>query len=256
MSRVYVTGDCHADFHKFSTDCFPDQKELTKEDFVIVCGDFGGVWSDTNEERYWLNWLSRKRFTTLFVDGNHENFDRLNSDEFKVVDFHGGKAHQVRKNIFHLMRGNVYELCGKKFFAFGGASSHDIRDGILNPEDFEDFRELARTYNRLTSQGKLLRINHLSWWKEEMPSEEEMKFGLQTLKEHKNKVDFIVSHCCPQHIASVFSHGVYKPDELTSYFDKVAEKTKFSKWYFGHYHGDKAVSDKYIMLYHRIERIV
>lgn len=103
MGKVYITGDCHADFHKFSTDCFPEQKELTKEDFVIVCGDFGGVWSDTGEERYWLNWLSRKNFTTLFVDGNHENFDRLNSNEFKVVDFCGGKAQQIRKNIFHLI---------------------------------------------------------------------------------------------------------------------------------------------------------
>lgn len=256
MSRVYVTGDCHAEFHKFSTDRFPEQKELTKEDFVIICGDFGGVWSDTNEERWWLNWLSRKRFTTLFVDGNHENFDRLNSKEFKVVDFHGGKAHQIRKNIFHLMRGNVYDLCGKKFFAFGGASSHDIKDGILNLEDFADIKDLVKTYNKLTSQGKLLRINHLSWWKEEMPSEEEMQFGLQTLADNDNKVDFIVSHCCPQHVASVFSRGMYKPDALTSYFDTVADTTEFSKWFFGHYHGDKAVFDNFIMLYNQITRVV
>ena len=156
MSRVYVTGDCHAEFNKFSTDCFPEQKELSREDFVIICGDFGGVWTNTNEERWWLNWLNRKRFTTLFVDGNHENFDRLNGGEFKVVDFHGGKAHQIRKNIFHLIRGNVYDFCGKKFFAFGGASSHDIRDGILDLEDFSGLKELVKTYNKLTSQGKLL----------------------------------------------------------------------------------------------------
>lgn len=256
MGKVYITGDCHADFHKFSTDCFPEQKELTKGDFVIVCGDFGGVWSDTSEERYWLNWLSRKNFTTLFVDGNHENFDRLNSNEFKVVDFCGGKAQQIRKNIFHLIRGNIYNICDKKFFAFGGASSHDIRDGILDLKDFAGLKELVKTYNKLTSQGKLLRINHISWWKEEMPSSEEMEFGLKTLQEHKYNVDFIISHCCPQHIASLFSHGVYKPDELTSYFDKVAEKTKFSKWFFGHYHDDKAISDRYIMLYNQIVRIV
>lgn len=256
MGKVYITGDCHADFHKFSTDCFPEQKELTKEDFVIVCGDFGGVWSDTGEERYWLNWLSRKNFTTLFVDGNHENFDRLNSNEFKVVDFCGGKAQQIRKNIFHLIRGNVYDICDKKFFAFGGAGSHDIRDGILDLKDFASLKELVKTYNKLTGQGKLLRINHISWWKEEIPSSEEMEFGLKTLQEHKYNVDFIISHCCPQHIASLFSHGVYKPDELTSYFDKVAEKTKFSKWFFGHYHNDKAISDRYIMLYNQIVRVV
>ena len=160
------------------------------------------------------------------------------------------------ENIFHLIRGNVYDICDKKFFAFGGASSHDIRDGILDPKDFASLKELVKTYNKLTSQGKLLRINHISWWKEEIPSSKEMEFGLKTLQEHKYNVDFIISHCCPQHIASLFSHGVYKPDELTSYFDKVAEKTKFSKWFFGHYHNDKAISDRYIMLYNQIVRIV
>lgn len=255
MSRVYITGDCHARFNKFATDRFTEQKELTKDDFVIICGDFGGVWSDCPEERNWLNWLSRKRFTTLFVDGNHENFDRLNN-EFQTVEFHGGKAHQIRKNVFHLIRGNVYDICGKKFFAFGGASSHDIQDGILDPHDFSSLSDLAKTYNMLTRQGKMLRINHISWWKEEMPTEDEMEFGIKTLNEHNNEVDFVISHCCPQHIASVFSNGVYKADELTSYFDKIAEITKFTKWYFGHYHNDTAINDKYIMLYHNIERIV
>lgn len=33
---------------------------MTKDDFVIICGDFGGVWSEggeDNEERYLLKWL-------------------------------------------------------------------------------------------------------------------------------------------------------------------------------------------------------
>ena len=76
FNLVYVTGDTHAEFNKFSTKRFPEQKELTKEDFVIVCGDFG-VWHDCPEERYWFDWLSKKPFTLLFVDGNHENFERL-----------------------------------------------------------------------------------------------------------------------------------------------------------------------------------
>ena len=85
---IYVTGDCHARFGKFSVGGFPEQKEMTRDDFVIVCGDFGGVWSNTSEEVWWLDWLSDKPFTILFVDGNHENFDRLYGDEFEVVDFH------------------------------------------------------------------------------------------------------------------------------------------------------------------------
>ena len=45
---IWITGDCHSDFHRFSIDVFPEQKEMTKEDVVIICGDFGGVWYQEN----------------------------------------------------------------------------------------------------------------------------------------------------------------------------------------------------------------
>lgn len=226
---------------------------MTRDDFVIVCGDFG-LWHDNKTERWWLKWLEEKNFTILFVDGNHENFDRLYS-EFEVVDFHGGKAHKIRENIYHLMRGYVFDLCDKKFFAFGGASSHDIDDGILDRKDFQSDRELVNEYNRRTRRGEMLRINHISWWKEEMPSPEEMDFGLKTLNDNKNNIDFIVSHCAPSHVAASISAGTYKPDMLTNYFETISQTLNFKKWFFGHYHNDIAVDDKYILLYDQIIRI-
>lgn len=252
---IYITGDCHADWVRFSTDNFPEQKDMTRDDFVIVCGDFG-LWHEDATERWWFNWFEQKNFTLLFVDGNHENFDRLYSDEFEVVDFHGGKAHKIRENIYHLMRGYVFDLCGKKFFAFGGASSHDIDDGILEPSDYESDRELSRIYSRLTKQGKLVRINHISWWKEELPSQEEMDLGMQNLQANNNEVDFIISHCAPQRIASLFSNGIYKSDGLTMYFNEVMDKVRFKKWYFGHYHNDTQIMGDFIMTYRLITRIV
>ena len=42
---------------------------------------------------------------------------------------------------------------------------------------------------------KMFRINHKSWWKEELPSEEEMEEGIKNLKSHDQKVDYIVTHC-------------------------------------------------------------
>lgn len=252
---IYVTGDCHAEFRKFSTDNFPEQKEMTRDDFVIVCGDFG-IWHDTPEERYWLDWLSKKSFTLLFVDGNHENFDRLYGDEFPVVEFHGGKAHRIRDNVFHLMRGYVFDLCGKKFFAFGGASSHDIDDGILDENDFDDYKEFRNTINNWYNVGKMFRINHVSWWKQELPTREEMLFGLKTLEENENKVDFIISHCCTQKIASVFSRGCYQADDLTIYFNIIAGTVDFDKWFFGHYHDNQVIMSKFIMLYEQIVRCV
>ena len=252
---IYITGDCHADYTKFSTDNFPEQKEMTRDDFVIVCGDFG-IWHPDKTELWWHKWLSEKNFTMLFVDGNHENFDRLYGDEFEVVDFNGGKAHKICENVYHLMRGYVFDLCGRKFFAFGGASSHDIDDGILDRKDFKSNRELVDTYNKRTRRGERLRINHISWWKREMPSKEEMDFGLKTLSGVGNKVDFIVSHCCPQEVASLFSHGAYKADELTIYFNKIKDTVEFTKWFFGHYHNNKQIMSQFIMLYEQIVRVV
>lgn len=251
---IYVTGDCHADWERFSTSNFPEQKEMTRDDFVIVCGDFG-IWHDDQRERWWFKWFTEKNFTLLFVDGNHENFDRLYSNEFDVVDFHGGKAHRIRENIYHLMRGYVFELCEKKVFAFGGASSHDIQDGILDQKDYKTIRQLADDYNMRTRRGEMLRINHISWWQEELPSDEEMRRGWDSLRSVSNKVDFIVSHCCPQEIASLFSHGEYTPDKLTRYFNEIMHETDFTKWFFGHYHNNTQIMSKFIMLYEQIIRI-
>lgn len=251
---VFVTGDCHADFTKFNSKNFPEQKKLTHDDIVIVCGDFGGVWYDISEERYWLKWLNEKNFTTVFVDGNHENFDRLYSDEFPVVDFHCGKAHKIRENIYHLMRGYVFEFDGKKFFCFGGASSHDIKDGILDRADFDSDDAFMSTVKSWYDGCKSFRINHYSWWKQEMPTQDEMAFGLETLIKNHNTVDYIVSHCCPQEIASVC--GFRQPDALTRWFNMVAHTVQFDKWYFGHYHDDRQVMGKFVLLYDTIERII
>ena len=225
---------------------------MTRNDFVIILGDFGGIWSNTKEEKYWLDWLNDKPFTTLFVDGNHENFNML--DTFPVIDFHGGKAHKIRDNIYHLMRGYVFDICDKKFFAFGGASSHDIRDGILDPNDFVDMDDFRDTYRRWQKYGKMFRVRGVSWWNQEMPNDEEMERGRQSLKAVNNEVDFVISHCAPQEVASVM--GFTARDKLTWYFNQLLwDGLKFTKWLFGHYHTNKQIMSKFICLYEQIIRI-
>lgn len=125
---IFITGDTHGGFQRFSVDNFPQQKQMDRDDYVIITGDFGGVWDDSPKEAYWLKRLEEKPFTTLFADGNHENFDRLN--EFPVQQWHGGKVHCIRPHILHLMRGQIFEINGITFFTMGGASSHDIQDGV------------------------------------------------------------------------------------------------------------------------------
>ena len=142
---IYITGDIHADFSRFNEEKFPIQTEMTKDDYVIICGDFGGVWNYIVEgmyEKYWVDWLNERNFTTLFVDGNHENFERLY--RYPVEEWHGGKVHKIRESVIHLMRGEVFDIDNKKLFTFGGAKSHDINDGILSLDEEEKINEYRK----------------------------------------------------------------------------------------------------------------
>lgn len=252
---IYITGDTHADFSRFNTKNFPEQKKMTKDDIVIVLGDFGGIWYDCSKERYWLDWLGDKPFTLVFVDGNHENFDRL-YNEFPIIDFHGGKAHKIRDNIYHLMRGYIFDFEGKKFFAMGGASSHDIDDGILNPSDFANKNEFRNTYNQWVNQGRMFRVNHSSWWKEELPNVKEMLFGIKNLKENNYKVDYVLTHCPPKEVC--YWCGCYDTDRIILYFEELLKTgLSFQEWWSGHLHRDEYnIYRKYNIIYKDIIRIV
>ena len=249
---IYITGDCHAGFKRFSQKNFPEQKEMTKDDYVIIAGDFGGVWNkdqENKEETAEMDLLEQRSFTTLFIDGNHENFDRLNA--YPVEEWHGGKVHKIRPSVIHLMRGQVYEIEDATFFTFGGAKSHDIDGGILEPTD-PDYKDKLKAAKK---DYKPFRINHISWWKEELPSEEEMEEGRKNLAAHNNEVDFIVTHCCASSTQALMSHGFYKPDIATNYLDDIRANTKFKKWFFGHYHDNKNINAEEILLYEQIIRI-
>ena len=55
---IYITGDTHADFSRFEKNKFLIQTEMTKDDYVIICGDFGGVWNyivESMYEKYWID---------------------------------------------------------------------------------------------------------------------------------------------------------------------------------------------------------
>lgn len=252
---IYITGDTHADFIRFSTESFYEQKEMNnqEENFVIICGDFGGVWDqeESKNEKWWLDWLENKPFTTLFVDGNHENFDRLLS--YPVKGWKGGLVNEIRPHVLHLKRGYVFTIEDRTFFTFGGASSHDIYDGILDYED-SDWREKAKA---LDKQGKYMyRIKGLSWWPQELPTDGEMQIGIYNLEKHNNKVDYIISHSpSTSELYLMGGKGLYEPDIISSYLEEIKATTEYKRHLFGHMHISKAINDKDICLYEQIIRI-
>lgn len=253
---IYITGDIHGNPVSLGVNSFYEQKKFDKdnkdENIVIILGDFGLVWNKDGEdmnEKYRLDWLESKPFTTVFVDGNHENFKRLYT--YPIKKWHGGKVHEIRPNVLHLMRGEIFNIEDLSFFAFGGASSHDIQDGIL---EFNGWIEKAK---ELDKRGKYMyRVKDLSWWKEELPTEEEMQHGLEALKRHDNKVDFLLTHSpSTSELILMGGKGLYELDILTDYLEKIKTVCDYERHFFGHMHVNRAINEKDICLYEQMIRI-
>lgn len=225
---IYVTGDTHGGYDGGKLISFSKTKEgkrLTKKDYVIILGDFGYIFhpEETTMEKQELERFQRYPWTTLFLDGNHENFDRLNS--YPVEAWKGGNIHKINDSIYHLMRGEVFEIDGKKLFVMGGAVSID----------------------------KEHRREGVSWWSEENVSFLECERALMNLDRYDNKVDFILTHTCPNHFIKKLSSYIVK-DPASDFFDELKKSVKFKRWYFGHHHVDLDVG-KYSCLYDRIVRL-
>lgn len=227
----YITGDTHGvtDWEKLNTTNFPEQKYMSDYyDFLIIVGDFGGIWDGAEQDRYVLKAYNQRKFTTLFIDGNHENHDLL--DKYPVEEWNGGKVHKISDRVIHLMRGQVYNIFGTTFFTMGGAESTD-----------KEYRK----------EGE-------SWWAREMPSDEEYEEALRNLEKVNFEVDIVLTHCAPEGYIGKNMRAVYNSDisrllannmagvvdrsgnRLTKFFDELITEhgLKFRHWYFGHYHRD------------------
>lgn len=268
---LYVTGDTHGSFLRFSKRKFPEEKEMAREDIVLIAGDFGGIWAQDRphplqdertrlkmleSEKRELDVLAQKNCTFAYVLGNHENWARYDSDEFPVVDFYGGKARKVRDNVFQLMSGNIYDFDGYTVLAFGGAASHDIVEGILDRQDFPSDEEFRHAYRHWKKTKVLFRVKDFTWWEREaMPTEEEKALTWENLARHGNKVNLVLTHCLPQGVASFISHGGYKADNVSSFLDEIAHKATFDDWICGHYHREEDIWGKFHILYEKVHRL-
>lgn len=244
---IYITGDTHGDFERFGNRKLASRNlNLTEKDYVIVCGDFGLGWKNDGTFKYDCKFLAGKPFTILWIQGNHENYDMIK--EFPLEEWHGGKVrHIIQDKVILLERGQIFEIEGKTFFTFGGAASHDVQGGILDRNDI-DFAWLRK---KAISNDLPFRIVGESWWKEEIPSEEEMSEGRRNLEAANNRVDYIITHCCATHIQEAIK-PCYEADVLTEYFKELEEVVQYKHWYFGHYHDYADIGENHTLIYREI----
>ena len=222
---IYVTGDTHGNQILWDA-CITSF--LKPGDTIIVLGDFGIGFFDGKywPEEMFFDYLAEQPYTVLFVDANHENYDKLNA--YEVSEWNGGRVHRIRPNVIHLMRGEIYEIDGKKVFTFGGGYSLD-----------RDFRVPGKT-----------------WWSEEMPSDADYRNATEHLKTADFRVDYILSHTAPVNTVDYMSrlrlgikNTVVEEAPLTSYLQWVQENTAYNRWYFGHFYIDRKLwKNQYVLL--------
>ncbi len=218
---IYVTGDTHGEISRFHS---PEMRKVKKGDTLIVCGDFGFIWDGGEKEEKNLKKLGAKKYNLLFLDGTHENFDLLS--RYPTADWCGGKAQHICGNLYHLLRGQVYEIEGKKIFTFGGGES---------PE-------------------KQIRMEVKKWWASEMPGLDEMRAGIDNLKAADMKVDYIFSHEPPPRVDVIIAPGKRRENknQLEAFFGQIAEKVGYRKWFFGSTHVDRKVTYKNISVFNLV----
>lgn len=232
---IFLTGDTHSnqtgEMKRFNSKNFPEGNVCTKNDYVIILGDFGFVWNQigfSKHDIHWLSWLNSKPWTTLFLDGNHDNHDRLLSpDEFPEVDFGGDKVKKIWDSVFYLQRGRCYNINDISFFVMGGAPSID----------------------------KQYRIPNVSWWPQEEPSFIEWKSCLENARKIR-RVDYILAHDAPDSVYKELDYGIKPPNSVSKGLTELTDVLWY-KWGFGgHHHIDNEFTkQRWTIIYNKIIRI-
>ena len=149
------------------------------------------------------------------------------------------------------MRGQVFDIEEYTFFTMGGASSHDIQDGVLDPEEV-DFEE---RYWRMRRARAMFRVKGVSWWPEELPSDEEYKEAEKNLDAHGWAVDYILTHCAPTSITQkIFPDA--QADQLTDFLEEIKNRAKYHYWLFGHLHDNRAIDKKHVLLWEQVVQVI
>jgi len=238
IKRVFLCGDTHG-FNDHGKLLRKNTRNLTKHDLVIVLGDFGFYWENNKKSKQNINKLLKQiPYQLAFIPGNHENYALL--EIIKINDYNIGIDKFEAGEIWYFPKGYVYNITNKKFFMFGGAESID----------------------------KGNRIEHISWWSQELATKREEDLALENLLKANNKVDYILTHTCPTRISNYitkpkcgwsFSNNNYSQksnDPTCKFLDEIERIIDFQKWFFGHFHDDISYQNYHCLYCNNIKELI
>ena len=218
---IYLVSDIHGHIRLNWLAEKLKKLNITSSDHLVILGDAGIVWSENEhlEVREYYDSLPCK---VLFIDGNHENFDLL--DAYPTTEFGGGAVHKITDNIFHLMRGETYEIENKRIFVFGGGFS----------------------------LKKLTNASPIFVWDQEMPSDEEYQNGTKNLARLDYQVDYVFTHVAPTSVANQIAVKLAEEERcLNDYLNDIKGRLEYKSWFFGHHHKDVEF-EKHFGVYERV----
>lgn len=165
MSRILLSGDSHCDINHLQV--MSNKADMYQCDKMFVLGDFGW-WPKDKQGLKFIDACSQLDYPLYFLPGNHEDWGDLEKHE-QYPDYNDEGFIEVASNVFYAPTGFRWEWDGIKFLSVGGAYSID------------------RKY----------RTKFISWFPQEIITDEDMKKIQVTDISLKREMDVILSHDAP-----------------------------------------------------------
>jgi len=241
MSDIYLTGDCHGDFMKFSW--FVEDHKTTKKDIMICLGDVGLNYYLNRRDKKNKEKLQNLPLTFICIQGNHEKYARnivsyeeivLPNEQFENIK---GRFYYEPEfpNLLFAVNGERYEINGHSFLVLGGAYSID-------------------KYYRL--------MNGWNWFEDEQMTEDEKNDVLESIKNYKDwqSVDYILAHTCPfkyqpRHLFLGNIDQSTVDNSMEYFLQDVEEMIDYKHFFCGHFHATECLWDKGYMFYIDIKNL-
>ena len=233
---VYITGDIHGEVKRLVK--FAKRLQLTSDDTIVILGDAGLNYFLDSRDTWRKEKLSKLPCTIFCIHGNHECRPK-NLATYTLEEYFGGPVYIESNypNIKFAKDGEVYQIPSDdgtvhSVLVCGGAYSVD-------------------KYYRLQTGNK--------WFSDEQPSEKTKHLVENVLESRGWIVDDIFTHTGPvsaepveMFLTGLDQSTVDKSTEI--WLESILKRMKsFKRWWFGHYHCNKIVNNKIIILFDSFE---